>query len=117
MDEVTLIRLYNADEAAKAMNISERTVKQYIRDGKLSAQKVGGRWMVSEENIKRFLDGKGKPRSGDSLAVFVDGLAAELRDLRREMELTKAPPLTIKMLDGILKSYIGPMELLAKVNV
>lgn len=48
--------------------ITANTVREYIRAGKLPAQKAGNTWLVSEENLHTFLsqytDGRaGKPRS------------------------------------------------------
>ncbi|NCC76222.1 MAG: DNA-binding protein [Clostridia bacterium] len=117
MSDIKLVRMYNSEEASKLIGLSVRTVKQYARTGRIQAQKIGNSWMISEEAIKRFLKGERKPEATDALAAFIPGLATELRDLRQELILTQAAPVTIKLLDGILKSYIGPMELITRANV
>lgn len=50
--------LYNLAEVAAILKISERTAYQYIKDGKLKAQKIGTHWKISEGNLKAFLNGE-----------------------------------------------------------
>jgi excisionase family DNA binding protein len=50
--------LYNLAEVAGILKLSERTVYQYIKDGKLKAQKIGTHWKISEGNLKAFLNGE-----------------------------------------------------------
>jgi hypothetical protein len=68
--------------------------------------------MVSEENIKRFLEGKGNP--GPAIRWPCCGrAAAELRDLRENGAKPKRT-VTIKMLDGISILH-RPMDCLARL--
>lgn len=58
MREVLGVKLYSTEETAELLGITERTVRTYIKAGKLRAQKVAGTWEISEENLKRFLNGE-----------------------------------------------------------
>lgn len=49
--------VYTAKETAELLHVSERTIRTYIKRGTLKAQKIGGDWAISEENIKAFLNG------------------------------------------------------------
>lgn len=49
------ITLFSLQEISKEMDISVQTLRRYIKDGKLIAQKVGNNYFVTEENLKKFL--------------------------------------------------------------
>lgn len=57
MKTVLGVTVYTAAETAELLHLSERTVREYIKKGTLNAQKVGGTWAISEDNIKDFLNG------------------------------------------------------------
>lgn len=40
------------------IGITRRTLLQWIKDGKLKAVKIGGRWRVSEKELQRILKGR-----------------------------------------------------------
>jgi excisionase family DNA binding protein len=44
--------LYTIDEIAKALGLNPRTIRRYIDQGKLRAERVGGSWRISEEAVK-----------------------------------------------------------------
>lgn len=52
------IKFYGIREIATGLKITERTVYSYVKDGKLKAVKIGGKWQVAEENLKAFLKGE-----------------------------------------------------------
>lgn len=58
MREVLGVKLYSTEETAELLGVTERTVRTYIKAGKLQGVKVAGSWEISEENIKDFLNGK-----------------------------------------------------------
>lgn len=64
------------DEAAKALEVSDKTVRRHIRDGKLAARLVRGRhgreWDISEAEITRFRHG------GQSVAIVTADQAESL---------------------------------------
>lgn len=47
---------YNLSEVAKLLGIKVRTVRQWVREGKIKATKITGtnRWVVMESEIKRL---------------------------------------------------------------
>lgn len=52
-------KLYSTDEVANLLGVTLRTVYRYIHDTKeLEAFKVGGEWKITEEAIKKFLQGR-----------------------------------------------------------
>lgn len=51
-------KVYTLKEVEELLKVSNRTLLNYIKAGKLNAVKIGRKWMVTEENIKKLLDGK-----------------------------------------------------------
>jgi excisionase family DNA binding protein len=52
-------QFYNVETLAKMLFIPVETVRLYIRRGRIGALKIGKRYLVSEENLQKFLDGEG----------------------------------------------------------
>lgn len=55
--EIANIKLYSVNELSKELSVTSFSIRSYIRQGKLRAQKIGGRWYVAEENLQQFLKG------------------------------------------------------------
>lgn len=51
------LKIYTKKEVADILGVSERTVWNYIKAGRLKAVKIGGKWKVSDENLKKFVNG------------------------------------------------------------
>lgn len=52
------LRQYSLTELEGVVGVSHRTLMRYVKDGKLKAVKIGGKWRVSEANLKAFLNGE-----------------------------------------------------------
>lgn len=52
------IILYSIDDLVEMLQVTRRTIYNYIKSEQLKANKVGGRWIVTEENFKKFIEGK-----------------------------------------------------------
>lgn len=57
MKTIEGIKVYTVTEAAELLDITPQTVRGYIKNGKLHAQRVGRPYLISEEAIKAFLTG------------------------------------------------------------
>jgi len=42
-------------EAAERIQVTRRTMYSYLLDGRMPAIKVGGRWKISDQDIKKML--------------------------------------------------------------
>lgn len=51
------ITLYTLTELEPVLGVTHRTLLTYIKDGRLRGVKVGGKWRVSEENLRKFING------------------------------------------------------------
>lgn len=51
-------RLLTPPQVAKHLQVNERTVTQWLRQGHLRGFKIGKEWRVSERDFEAFLEGK-----------------------------------------------------------
>lgn len=58
MKETLGVKTYSIKETAELLQVTTRTIQNYIFDKRLPAQKIGGKWHIAEDNIKSFLEGK-----------------------------------------------------------
>lgn len=54
---MALTKMYNLSEVQEILSISRRTMMDYVHSGRVKAVKVGGKWKVSEAEVKRIADG------------------------------------------------------------
>ena len=48
--------IYDLKDLCKKLKISVRTLRKYVKSGKLKARKVGKAYYVTEPNLMAFLD-------------------------------------------------------------
>ena len=53
-------KVYTRDEAAAILKVSPNTVSKYIRQGKLHASVLNGKYRIAERELHRFINGKEK---------------------------------------------------------
>lgn len=51
-------KLYEVDEIAGMLGVMPRTIRDYIRKGKLKGSKFDKRWHVTQDELNRFLSGE-----------------------------------------------------------
>lgn len=51
-------KIYTLDEVAKKLGVTRRTLYNYIKAEKLKANKPQGRWIVTEDNLRLFVEGE-----------------------------------------------------------
>jgi len=49
------IKFYTIQETAKALRVTPQTVRAYIKIGKLKGQRIGRPILITENNLKEFL--------------------------------------------------------------
>ena len=60
-------RYYTVRQAAHLFQVSEKTVREWIRRGRLVAAKPGGSsWRIAEAELSRALDGRQSSKTGVS---------------------------------------------------
>lgn len=50
--------MYTVDEIAGLLEMHPRTIRRYIREGKLNGSKIGGEWRIREEDAESFAGGQ-----------------------------------------------------------
>ena len=52
----SLEHMYTVEDIAKMTSLTDRTIRNYLRNGLLKGRKIGGQWRFSVQDIKNFLD-------------------------------------------------------------
>lgn len=52
------LKLYTLSEIEPILGVSHRTLLSYVKNGTLHAVKIGGKWKVTEKELKRLINGK-----------------------------------------------------------
>ncbi|MBR6396908.1 MAG: helix-turn-helix domain-containing protein, partial [Lachnospiraceae bacterium] len=50
-------KLYTLTELEGVLGVSHRTLLTYVKQGRLKAVKAGGKWKVTKEQLKAFVEG------------------------------------------------------------
>jgi hypothetical protein len=48
------VRIFELRDVAARLGLSMASARRYVRSGRLLAQKIGTKWMVSEDSIRQF---------------------------------------------------------------
>jgi len=65
MKSVLGVNLYDVLEVSKMLSVSKTTVHNYVRQGRLDAQKIGGKLFFAEKNIRDFINGSVRIKKDD----------------------------------------------------
>ena len=52
------LKIYTLVEVAEMLQVTRRTLYNYIKDGRLKGNKVIGKWIITEEQLRDFIEGK-----------------------------------------------------------
>lgn len=55
------IQLFTLAEVSDALGITTRSLKTYIKNGQLKAVKLAGKWRISSDNLRAFVNGDTVP--------------------------------------------------------
>ena len=61
--ELGKVTLFTVEELAERLDVQERTIREYLREGKLQGRKLAGRWYVTDDAIADYF------RQGESSAA------------------------------------------------
>jgi len=51
-------------EMADTLHVTPETLKEYIKDGKMTAFKVGNQWRMTDKDLSDYVDARRKEREG-----------------------------------------------------
>jgi excisionase family DNA binding protein len=49
------IKFYTISEVAEALNVTPQTIRAWIKQGKIKSQRIGRPILITENNLKEFL--------------------------------------------------------------
>ena len=52
------IKVYTVNDIMDLLKISRRTLYTYIKDEKIKGNKIGNKWIFTEQQVKDFIEGK-----------------------------------------------------------
>ena len=50
-----MMKVYSVVDISNMLWVSEKTIRRYIKDGRLKGRKVARKWLVHEDAIREFL--------------------------------------------------------------
>lgn len=89
--EIEKKMFYTPTELADMFGVRVLCVYRWIKEGRLAANKIGGQWRITEENLQKFITARGYA------AKQISPDEARLIDLIR----TKGPDRIAKLLDEL----------------
>jgi excisionase family DNA binding protein len=69
-------RLLTLEEAGAYLHKAPKTVREWLRIGKLKGLKVGGTWRIRASDLEAFLEASRPPQARDPLAAINEALEA-----------------------------------------
>ncbi len=60
------IKLYSVKDLHEALDVNERTIRDWFNKGHLKGRKIGTGWHITEENLRRFFSGEAGEKEADA---------------------------------------------------
>ncbi len=60
LEKIQPLKLYTLAEIEPILGVSHRTLLEWVKLKKIDCVKVGGKWKISEEKLRAFVNGKRK---------------------------------------------------------
>lgn len=82
MERLCNEKLFTIDEIAQILNMHVKTVRGYLRDGKIKGFKIGGEWRIKESEFTNFLNREVdavKNIENEKLKEFIDGKGSQVQ--------------------------------------
>ena len=54
--EENSLKVYELKEVCELLKINLRVLRRYIKDGEIKASKIGRKYIITEANLKEFLE-------------------------------------------------------------
>lgn len=62
-------KYYTVDQISQMLSIHPKTIQRYIREGKLTATKIGKSWRVSGHDLSRFTEDNNNSSAGNLSSI------------------------------------------------
>lgn len=50
------LTLYTVEELSELLNIQERSIRKFLREGQIKGRKLANRWYVTEEALRAYFE-------------------------------------------------------------
>ncbi len=87
--------LLTVDAVAEILSVHTRTVRRYIKEKRLSAQKVGGQWRVTPDSLKLFM-------GIDSFEEIANRNLSEERSIKFSHDFSSVERITVSAVVDVL---------------
>lgn len=106
-------KFYTIDQVANILEMHHKTIRKFIKDGKLKANKVGKQWRVSQEDLNNFMDVKSENEDKDN-----NGIEFMLNASKNLVSIPKVNVSTVVEINGISNNEYSRLSslLLALTN-
>lgn len=54
-DALKDLKLYTLTDLEEIIGVSHRTLLSYVKDGRLPCKKINGKWRITEEALRKYL--------------------------------------------------------------
>jgi excisionase family DNA binding protein len=77
-------KLYTVEDIAKMTSFTSRTIRNYLKDGSLRGQKIGGQWRFTMKNIKQLFNNSNFAKDftnnkKQEILDFIDGVNTDIQ--------------------------------------
>lgn len=108
-------KLFTVEEVAQVLDVHTRTVRRYIKEQKLRASKVGGRWKVEKDELKRLMNNeeiidKFQKKQDDIMLGLMEGKSDEKVAIHTIVDFKVDSEEVIERLCGRVCNVINNMD-------
>jgi excisionase family DNA binding protein len=54
--QIGSLKLYGVDELSELLEVQEKTIRDYLRKGKLQGRKFAGKWYMTEDQLREYFE-------------------------------------------------------------
>jgi len=56
MKEIGDLKLFDVQDLAKKLDLNIQTVRRFLKEGRIKGKKVGKKWFVTEEHLRKYFE-------------------------------------------------------------
>ncbi len=71
-------KLYTVEDVAQRTGLTDRTIRNYLKDGRLKGKKIGGQWRFTADDIEALFRTPGEEGESEVSEVLFDSPCAEI---------------------------------------
>jgi excisionase family DNA binding protein len=81
--------IFTVDQVAEMLDLHPKTIRRFIREGKLKARKVGGQWRIMEHDITLFMgDDQVRSRGRDKIPDIQDSTGKTPKNMPNKVQVS-----------------------------